>query len=186
MTSPHLWWWWWGILRWNSSPGTNTGRSDSPRFSSGSPTRHGHTLNYWLPQPWVIPSDSSVTATRRCGGCPHLAVPHSLVMVAVGDQHVEQGALQTCFRLEEDVVRKGPMNVWPKKKRTVTLLMHGEDDGWPVPPTIWASGGGAEWRSARAWRPHLHGWSPSAGLGAARPAGPGNNRGGSPVVPVRH
>lgn len=41
-------------------------------------------------------------------------------------------------------------------------------------------------RSARAWRPHLHGWSPSAGLGAARPAGPGNNRGGSPVVPVRH
>lgn len=116
MTSPHLWWWWWGILRWNSSPGTNTGRSDSPRFSSGSPIRHGHTLNYWLPQPWVIPSDSSVTATRRCGGCPHLAVPHSLVMVAVGDQHVEQGALQTCFRLEEDVVRKGPMNVWPKKK----------------------------------------------------------------------
>lgn len=32
-------------------------------------------------------------------------------MVTVGDQHIEQTALQTRFRLEEDVVRKGPMNV---------------------------------------------------------------------------
>lgn len=53
----------------------------------------------------------AVTPARWCDRCLHLAVPHSLVMVTVGDEHVEQGALQTCFRLEEDVVRKGPMNV---------------------------------------------------------------------------
>lgn len=42
---------------------------------------------------------------------PHLAVAHSLIVVTVGDEHVEQGTLQTGFRLEEDVVRKGPMKV---------------------------------------------------------------------------
>lgn len=48
---------------------------------------------------------------RAAGSLPNLTVAHSPVVVTVGDEHVEQGALQTGFRLEEDVVRKGPMKV---------------------------------------------------------------------------
>lgn len=60
---------------------------------------------------------------------------------------------------------------------------------WLVLPSICSSAGGAEASeccSAQVWRPHLHEWSPSAGLRAAPPAEPGNNPGGSPVVPVLH
>lgn len=119
-------------------------------------------------------------------------------MVTVGDEHVEQGALQAGFRLEEDVVRKGPMKVWPKKKKKkiCTLSTSCLMSGWYMknPLTLflvllttftvthpWQGAIAAKWNVALS-----HEWGLSAWRCARQPAETGNNLGCSPVASVHH